>query len=183
MIKLPSTSSEAPKLSVIRRFLTGFTPKSLTVAIDFSNGWIKIAQAETKAGHISLVYITAAPFPVDVEGKNQVSNKEFKKLVWDMLRFNPKNVISCLPRHLVTIRFLKLPSINEIEIAKMLEFQATRQLPFSKEDVVTGYKIFDLDKDGYSRVMLVIAQKNILDNHFAMLKEAGISPRLVYLST
>jgi cell division ATPase FtsA len=65
----------------------------------------------------------------------------------------------------------------------MLEYQATRQLPFLKEDITTGYKILEVFPDGYSKVALVIVQKNIINNYYGLLKSAGISPDCFCLST
>jgi len=65
----------------------------------------------------------------------------------------------------------------------MLEFQATRQLPFLKEDIITGYKLLEAEADGYSNVALVIVQKNIINNYMGFLKSAGLSYGSICLST
>jgi|GEM_PF-1425312 len=184
---------------------TLFKSKPITAAIDISNGWIKIAQAEQKAGDISVLDVSAVQFPAYSQEKEvqqdhafprrgvlpqsfsmsgqTISRKEFSRIVWGILKGRPQTIIGCIPRQSAMIRFIKLPSANNEEIESMLEFQVTRQLPFSKEDIVTGYKILEVDQEGYSKVLLVVVQENILSNYFDLLKLAGLPPTSICLSS
>lgn len=162
-----------------------FKSKSDVVGIDFSNGWIKIAEADIRSGQMCIVNIFAVPFAGDRDARDlsKIPQKEFSRLLWGMLKAKPNDIITCIPRQSVALRFLKLPSSNELEIEKMAEFQASRQLPFSTEDIVTGYRILNIDEDGYSRTALAIAQKNIVNTYFNMLNSAGLMPASICLST
>jgi len=152
-------------------------PKPLTITVDFSNGWIKVAKSEIKSGHVRFLEVLS----IDTA---KISAKELSRLVsGGAFKIRPKTILSCLSRQFVTVRFLKLPSVKELEIEKMLEFQAARQLPVSIKDMATGYKILEKTQDGYSRVMLVMVQKNILSSHFDRLKSIGLVPDSVCLST
>lgn len=162
-----------------------FKPKLDAVGIDFSNGWIKIAEADARSGWMRIVNIFAVPLAgeADVRDLSKIPQREFSRLLWSMLKAKPNNITTCIPRQSVALRFLKLPSSNQSEIEKMLEFQAARQLPFSAEDIVMGYRILSIDEDGYSRTALAIAQKSIVNNYFDMLNSAGLAPGSVCLST
>ncbi|PIR66193.1 MAG: hypothetical protein COU52_00220 [Candidatus Omnitrophica bacterium CG10_big_fil_rev_8_21_14_0_10_43_8] len=140
--------------------------------IDFSNNWLKLALPDK-------TYV--AQFNLDIN--NKASRREFARLVWGFLKSNPKTVYSCLPRQFVTVRFLRLPSVNESEIEKMLEFEAIKQLPFSGQDIVTGHITLSADEKGYSRVMLAAAQKDVIEKHQQILKAIGIAPDKLCLST
>src|SRR3989338_19432 len=95
-----------------------FKSKSSVVAIDFfphqrdpviwTGGWIKIAQAEDILGQTRILDVDARQIP-DVSD-DKALQKEFSRLVWDMLKARPDEVLSCIPRQSVTIRFLRLPS-------------------------------------------------------------------------
>lgn len=154
----------------------------MITAVDFSNNWIKLVKADAAAGQPRLVTDAAARrFPDDMDDKTL--RKELHKFVCSVLGAKPKEVISCIPRQSATIRFLRLPSADEKEIENMLEFQATKQLPFFKEDIIIGHKIIKIDEDGYSKVMLVVAQKAVIDSHFSLLNSAGLFPGFVALSS
>jgi Tfp pilus assembly protein PilN len=76
-----------------------------------------------------------------------------------------------------------LPSTDEAEIERMAEFQAAKQLPFSKEEIAVGHKTLGTDNDGFSRVALVVVQIGSLNNYLDMLESAGLSNARLVLST
>ncbi|MCC6581258.1 MAG: pilus assembly protein PilM, partial [Phycisphaeraceae bacterium] len=73
-----------------------------------------------------------------------------------------------------TVRMLDLPSTDPLEIADMVELQAGKLTPYSKEEIVADYKIVGPARDGYTKVMLVIVQRSVLRNRFSVMEEAGI---------
>lgn len=158
-----------------------FNSAPLVAGIDFSNGWVKIVQVELRSGGPRILDISAAPFTA--AGDEKASRREFSKIVWDVLKAKPKTVINCVPRQSATVRFFRLPSSDESEIDKMLEFQVTKQLPFSIEDIVIGHKILSTGQDGYSKVMLAVVQRAVLNNQLGLLKSAWLAPAAMRLST
>ncbi|MBU1932890.1 MAG: PilN domain-containing protein [Candidatus Omnitrophica bacterium] len=78
------------------------------------------------------------------------------------------NEIIVIPRHLAIVRFIDIPSVIDDEIEKMVEFQAIKEIPYSKEDMIFSYRNFGSYKDGFSSIMLVIAKREMIDE---MLRE------------
>ena len=158
-----------------------FKKKHSVAVIDFSDGWLKIITAdEGLSNEMEEPFIYVSEFNPGPESK--LSRKEFNRLLWGVLKKRPEHIYGLLARKYATVRFLRLPSSDEREIAGMLEFQALKELPFSKDEIVTAYKILSSDNEGYSRVMLVVAQKNIIDNKLGLFKTAGVMPEGIYLS-
>jgi len=84
-------------------------------------------------------------------------------------------VIVNLPRHKVTVKNFKLPSVNPIEIENMVTLQATKQLPFSPDKIISGYKILRKDKNGYSDILAVLVQRNTVENLIKIFSKAGLT--------
>lgn len=80
-----------------------------------------------------------------------------------------------IPRHLVTVRLLKLPSTNDEEISKIARIESLKRVPHVSEDVITAHRVVEKLDDGYSRVLLVIAQSAVVNRPMDMLKMAGIT--------
>ncbi|MDP3790736.1 MAG: pilus assembly protein PilM [Candidatus Omnitrophota bacterium] len=78
-----------------------------------------------------------------------------------------------IPRHLVTARFLKIPSISDEEIEKIMKLESIKHLPYTDESVIYGYRIVEKTADGYSKVLLSIAQAQAVNNFINILKMAG----------
>ena len=92
-------------------------------------------------------------------------------------------LIVIIPRHKVSVRYLSLPAVDKKEIKKMVEYELDNLFPYKKEELVVDETIIETSPDGYSQVMLVVAQRQILDGELLLLKEAGIVPDAVELSS
>jgi len=66
------------------------------------------------------------------------------------------HLVAILPRRLLTIRHLNLPTHHEEEIRKMIDLQIIHKIPYARNDVVLDYKLIGKDSSGYSRVLVVI---------------------------
>lgn len=98
--------------------------------------------------------------------------------IFQSLGFIPQKVLLNIPRHLVTARFLKIPSVDDREIAKIIKIESIKHLPYTDEKVIYGYKIIEKLEDGYSKILLVIAQAAIINNFIAILKSAQIAGQI-----
>jgi Tfp pilus assembly PilM family ATPase/Tfp pilus assembly protein PilN len=83
-------------------------------------------------------------------------------------------VLAYLPRQMVNIRMLELPSTNPDEIADMVDLQAGKQTPYSKDEIVSDYRIVGTGREGYTHVMLAIVQRSVIRQRFHVMEEAGI---------
>ena len=92
-------------------------------------------------------------------------------------------VILVLPRPMVNVRLFDLPSGDPQEIADMVDLQIARQTPYSRDEIVFDYRAFRSDKEGYTRVMLVIVQTGVVRQRCAMLEASGLSAGLVTVTT
>lgn len=92
-------------------------------------------------------------------------------------------VATILPRHLVTVRILNLPTHDPAEAAHMIRFSAEEHVPYPLDELVVQQAILRKEPGGESKVMAVFAHKDVLKTHLAPLRKAGIIPSRVFLST
>lgn len=55
-----------------------------------------------------------------------------------------------------------------------MKLESIKHLPYTDEKVIYGYRIAQKAPDGYSKVLLVIAQAEIVNNLISILNEAGV---------
>jgi len=91
----------------------------------------------------------------------------------------PKNII-IIPRRQVTLRFIELPSLDPSEIKSMVEFQALKELPYSKEEIITSFRNIGSYKKGFSYIMLAIAKRQLIEK---MMAEKEVKPENIRLET
>lgn len=92
-------------------------------------------------------------------------------------------VVVCLSRQMVNVRLFDLPSGDPQEIADMVDLQIARQTPYSRDEIVFDYRLFRSDKDGYTRVMLVIAQTGVARQKYRVIEESGFQVGLLTVTT
>lgn len=157
-------------------FEQGF--KSPVVVVEIGNDWLKILEynPSQKGGLVtraSLVKLVQIKEPVTI-----ALSKAFKNL-----KLSKQNVIVCIPRHLVTIRILEFPSTDLKEINDMVTLQVGKQTPYSREEIIFSYRPIYVEREGYTKVMLVIARKNIVNARVESLQKAGIEVGKVAVSS
>ena len=86
-----------------------------------------------------------------------------------------KDVIICLARMLVTIRCIKLPSQDEQELHDMVKLQATKYLPYKKEEIAVGYQTIKHEPGGYSRLLLILLHKDTIKDYLKAGKDNNIN--------
>lgn len=139
------------------------------VIVEIGNDWLKIAQPElSKSGlsfpRLSLVKIVSAD-----SGVAKIIGDIYKKQ-----KFPRDPVTAIIPVQLVNIRMLEMPSTDPVEIRDMIDFQAAKQTPYSKDEIIFDYRLLGSAREGFTRVMLVIVQRSVLRQRYSIFEEAGI---------
>lgn len=160
-------------------FLTGSFTKN-SIAIEIGDMWLKVAAAaEIKKGCPRLTHVVAEP----IQG---LSTIEVSQKILNFVRdhaLNPSRVLISFPTQYLTARILSLPSTDPKEIGDIVELQAVKQTPYSREEITSGFRILGSDAAGYSRIFLAIAHRDTAAQYFqaaelALLLPNQISPSL-----
>jgi Tfp pilus assembly PilM family ATPase/Tfp pilus assembly protein PilN len=155
-----------------------FSGVETVIVIEIGNDWLKIVEGKVSSKG---VIINDGCFLKLSEIKNPVLDtitSIFKDKKWDK-----QNIIAYLPRHLVTLRILELPSINPKEIDNIVNLHIGQQTPYSREEIVYSYKIVPSEKKGYARVVLVIARRNLIDERMDIMIKASVNPKKMGLGS
>ncbi len=99
------------------------------------------------------------------------------KQVLRAARINQKKVVAAIAGQAVVVRHIKMPLMEEEELAGAVRWEAERYIPFPVEEVVLDYEIIGRDpEEGTMGVLLVCAHKDIIYSHLDVLHEAGLQP-------
>lgn len=119
----------------------------------------------------------------DISGK---SEEDISAIIKDTLhkqKIKKTNTILVIPRGLVTVRYLQLPTTNPNELDNMVDMQVVRQIPYTREEMVYDYYIIGLTEEGYTKVLLVIAHRDIISKYLRILEKVGIVPDSIELDS
>jgi len=98
-------------------------------------------------------------------------------------KFPKSRIVGCMPRQVVTVRMLDLPSTDPDEISDMVDLQSAAQTPYSREEVVFDYRVLGVGQGGYTKVMLAIVQRSVLRERHLLFEEAGIDVERMCISS
>lgn len=86
---------------------------------------------------------------------------------WDAqkLFFGCKECIIVVPRRCVILRQMRLPAQDPHELAGIIGLRLINNIPYPLEDVIYQYRVLDQDKEGCSRVLVVIIPAAVSRRH------------------
>ncbi|MFZ5801238.1 MAG: pilus assembly protein PilM [Candidatus Omnitrophota bacterium] len=154
-------------------------PREITTVVEFTDTHLKVCQSkDTPSGKIIAQLL--------FENLNVASDADLAKslsVLIARLKLPPGKVIGVLPRSQATMRFLRLPSQDPVEIENMIGLQIAKHTPYSKEDVVVDYLLAGKDDEGHSLVALVIAHKDAVNRYVNIFKTAKLNLNQLTLSS
>ncbi|MCK4463733.1 MAG: hypothetical protein KAU58_05420, partial [Candidatus Omnitrophica bacterium] len=152
--------------------------KKIPVSVELYNNSIKLAGGVfSKKGPIFSL--------IKKEFFSKENNDIFKEIAYlfRIHKFPSKSVFLNIPRHLVMARLLHLPSTSDDEIRNMVKMESAKQMPYRDEDIIIGYKIIEKLKNGYSDVLLAIAQEGIIKRLINILRGADLTIEKIILGS
>ncbi|MDD5424785.1 MAG: pilus assembly protein PilM, partial [Candidatus Omnitrophica bacterium] len=151
--------------------------KPVTV-IEIGNDWLKIAENSPSAPGRVISKVNLTKLAQINEPVASALSRIFKEN-----NLNKQGVVTYLPRNLVTVRVLEFPSTDPKEINDMVSLQVTKQTPYSKDEIYSSHKVVSSDREGYTKVMLVIARRSLVSERVDTLLNAGLTVEKVGVST
>jgi Tfp pilus assembly PilM family ATPase len=143
----------------------GAEKKYLTISIN--DGVIKIAQASSSG---NLERIARGSFPTG-SGVDETA-KTLKSL---LAPFNRKAPVICvIPANAATAKNIEVPSSDPEEIKSIINLQASRHTPYSREEVLISYINLGLNAFNNTRLLLVIVHRDVVKERIAILEKAGL---------
>lgn len=142
-------------------------------ALEFSGEWLKLARVEVSAKGKRLRRLVARPV---------VLSEEIPKTFVDLVKEGvgaADSILISIPRNLVTVRNLQLPTTDPRELKEMIGLQTAKQTPYAKEEIISDFQVVRRSPEGYTDVVLITTHRSaanrclkILDD--CRLKAAGI---------
>jgi Tfp pilus assembly PilM family ATPase/Tfp pilus assembly protein PilN len=112
----------------------------------------------------------------------QVAKQAFEKetahiaLKQILSKFQTKGagIICTVPGDVATTKNLDVPSASHEEIESILTLQASRVTPYSKDEILTGYLKLGSPKPHFTRVLLIIVNREMVKEKLDVFRSAGL---------
>jgi Tfp pilus assembly PilM family ATPase/Tfp pilus assembly protein PilN len=148
------------------------------LAISFTEEKLRICHIKGRGPGAKVVNAVAK----DIKG---ISDINLPKAIQDALKgINTKGAeaVCIVPPSMTTTKNIEIPSTNEEEIKSIVSLQASRHTPFSREEIQVSYVNLGVHKGNYTKILLIIANKNVIKNQLDILAKAGLKVNHVVFS-
>ena len=139
--------------------------QSLTI-LALDGRWVKLLHV---TGGRTIDVLLAHP----IEGQRDEEIAAWLRQACAAHPFDPGTVLIANPSHLTTTRLFTLPSTDPQEIRDIVELQAEKHTPYAKEEILTDFRVLDVDQAGYSRVLLILSHQDIVHRALRLVEAMG----------
>lgn len=153
--------------------------KKNLLAIEFDDYALKLMQAAAGPSGWKVSGLEVE----EITGRTEEDLTGIIKDKMHKLKIKRPSTVLIIPRSAVTVRTLQLPASDPDELKKMVDIQVVRQIPYTREEMVYDYEILGTTEEGYAKVLLVIAHRDIISKYFKILEKAGISLSSIELAS
>jgi Tfp pilus assembly PilM family ATPase/Tfp pilus assembly protein PilN len=148
------------------------------VGVDFSGGNLKIADMRITVNKKELANIlTSNIADLDDADISRLIKDSFAKL-----KLKSPYVVNTIPAHTIITKNIEIPSTNPKEIQEIINLQASRYTPYSREEIVVDYIDIAAYKNNYTKILLIIVARNVVKRQFDILERAGVRLEKVVLA-
>jgi Tfp pilus assembly PilM family ATPase len=167
------------KLSIDNlRFFSGLTSQEL-IGVNFNGNSLKISHVKISPNRKEVINL----LNLDITSLSDLDIAKNIQIALGALRGRKIEVVDVVPAQLVITKNIEIPSIEHKEIKEILNLQAGRHTPYSREEIIVDYVEIGTYKHSYTKVLLVIVARSVVKRHYEILDRAGFRLKRVFLAS
>jgi Tfp pilus assembly PilM family ATPase len=140
------------------------------LVVDFGGNSLKLAYAKVRHNKVESLKLYAK----DITGLSDDDIAKTIRTIFNEHKLNPKVVLNIMPSHLAITKNIEIPSRDHQEIREIVNLQAGRHTPYSREEIIVDYIEIGTYRHNYTKVLLVIVARNVIRRQFAIFDRAGL---------
>ena len=164
-------------------------PRAL-LGLDIGTSSVRAAEVSPKTEPPTLARFASVPLPRGAVAGGEIAEVDsvvvaLKELVAKG-RFSVKQTAIGIANQKVVVRQIDMPAMEEAELKGALQFQAQEHIPIPIEDAILDYQVLDEftaeSGERMLKVLLVAAQRDMVNTFVLAAQQAGLDPAVVDLS-
>jgi len=141
------------------------------VGIDLSGNSLKIACLNAGSAKKEISSLLSR----NIDG---VSDEHISKIIGASLegmKLKSPQVVITIPSHSVITKNIEIPSTDPKEIKDIISLQAERHTPYTREEIIVDYLDLGSYKRSYSKILLVIIARKVVEKQLKILDKTGFT--------
>lgn len=107
--------------------------------------------------------------------------------LWKKAQISDRNVVLGVANQKVIVRLLTMPYMEKEDLKSAVQFQAQDNIPIPMDEAILDYQVINdftnKDDERSIQIILVAAQKEMIQNHIAAVEKAKLKPYAVEVSS
>jgi len=155
------------------------------VGINLSSSKISVIELVGSRKDIIIKNMVKAELPPNSIIKGEVQNPiilaNSLKEIWKKYKISDRKVFIGIANQKVIVKEVKIPVVDDIEIANSVKYQISDFIAIPKDNVIYDYFVIEKE-ESFSRLMLVGALKSMIDSVVESFKKAGLLAQAIDLN-
>ena len=166
----------------MERFKSFVRLGSRTIGMDIDRGAIKAVQVSCGGGRYVLQHVGYHRLPPGAVVEGEVADHDLLaaeiREFWNSHSFGGRSVVLGVSNQQVVVRLLDFPRMESEDLKRAVGFEVQDQIPMQLEDTILDYLVLGpRDEDShYDRVLVVAAQREMIDRYTSALRTGGLRP-------
>lgn len=147
------------------------------VAIELKNNACVVAHLKHtayKKEMVNLLYRSISGTEADVA-------KTIRTAILELNAHNP-SIAVIIPSHLIITKNIEIPTTDGQEIREIINLQAGRHTPYSREEIIVDYVAVDTYRYSYTKILLIIVARNVVKKQIDTIERTGLKVERVLLA-
>lgn len=148
------------------------------IAVSLSEDVLKIAEVKGAGTSAKISNLSAQ----SIAGQSGAALQETLNGALKGMKAKGSQVVYVVPPSMATTKNIEIPSTDPEEIKSIVNLQAGRHTPFSRDEIELGFVNLGVYNSNYTRVLLVIVKRSVLKEHLLVLEQSGLHVSKVVFS-
>lgn len=156
--------------------------RATPIGLDITSDSIVVVELKKQRSTVYLENVAVANTPVGAVQDGEITDPsavaEAIRTLLDENEIEASNAIVAVSGQSTIVRPVRFPPMPEAEMREVIHYEAERYIPFAIEDVNLSFQaVAEIEEDGVPKqeIILVAAQKNLINSLIVMAQEAGLS--------
>ncbi len=149
-----------------------FGKSSDNLSIQIGSDGLRIAYTRQRGLHREVVDV--AGYEIAGLKEEDIAQRINQFIKSTKIKVRTSNVNLVIPAHLAITKNIEIPSSDPKEIADIMNLQAARHTPYSREEIIIDYKVLGVYRANYTKVLLVIVTREVVHRQMNIVSKAGI---------
>lgn len=164
--------------------------KSIPIGLDIGTNLFRAVQLAPGSPKPQLINYGSIKVPVGAVVEGEIVDIEAAgyalSQLWKAAGFTSKDVIIGIASQRVVVRLVGMPYMEQSELAGAIQFQAQDYIPIPVEEAIIDAQIVSEylgeNEEKMMEVLLVAAQRDMVNNAVSAVEQAGLRPQIIDLS-